>query len=155
MVQTITEIVPKVEVTDPVTAYESTPGFRDMQDVVGTQQNFVLLIVLLIIGGFFQIQALQKIPQVGMLKAIGASNRLIALTVLVQVGLTTVLGLIIGGGGVGILASMMPPTVPFVFDGQKIITAIVTILIIGPLAGVIAIRTLLKIEPLKALGLGV
>jgi putative ABC transport system permease protein len=154
MAEVIANEVAKVEVTDPVTAYESIPGYGDMQATVTTQQNFALLIVLLIIGGFFQIQALQKIAQVGMLKAIGASNRLIALAVLVQVTLTTVLGLIVGGVGVGIVASFMPPGVPFVFDGQKIVVAVATLLIIGPLASLISIHTLLSVEPLKALGLG-
>ncbi len=149
----IEDKVPKVEVTDPVTAYESFPGFSDMQSVVDTQQKFALLIVLLIIGGFFQIQALQKIAQVGMLKAIGASNWLIAMTMLLQVMITTVLGLIIGGAGVGLLAAMMPPTIPFVFDGQKIIIAVVTLLATGPIAALVSIRTLLKVEPLTALGL--
>ena len=154
MAEIIENEVPKVEVTDPVTAYESFPGFSDMQSIVTTQQNFALLIVLLIVGGFFQIQALQKIVQVGMLKAIGTSGRLIALSVLVQVTVTTVLGLIIGGLGVGLLASLMPAGVPFVFDGQKIVVAVVTLLVVGPLAALVSIRTLLKVEPLQALGLG-
>jgi putative ABC transport system permease protein len=151
----IESIVPHVEVTDPVTAYESSPGFRDMIGIVDTQQTFVLLIALLIVGGFFQIQALQKVTQVGMLKAIGASNWLIALTLLVQVMLTTLFGLIIGGAGVLFLASVMPPTIPFVFDGQKIVIAVITLLAIGPIAALVSIRTLFKVEPLKALGLGV
>jgi putative ABC transport system permease protein len=154
MAGAIANEVAKVEVTDPVTAYESIPGYGDMQSIVTTQQNFSLLIVLLIIGGFFQIQALQKIAQVGMLKAIGASDRLIAVAVLVQVTLTTVLGLLVGGAGVGIVASFMPPGVPFVFDGQKIMVAVGTLLVIGPLAALVSIRTLLSVEPLKALGLG-
>ncbi len=155
MSRAIEETVPRVEVTNPVTAYEAFPGFSDMMDVVDTQKIFVLLIALLIIGGFFQIQALQKIAQVGMLKAIGASKWLIALALLVQVMLTTICGLIIGGGGVWVLALMMPPTIPFVFDGREIIIAVGALLAIGPIAGLISIRTLLKVEPLKALGLGV
>ncbi|MEM7134323.1 MAG: ABC transporter permease [Chloroflexota bacterium] len=149
----IEERVNRVEVTDLVSTYEATQGFQDMQQIIGTQQNFVLLIVLLIIGSFFQIQALQKVAQIGMLKAIGASNRLVSLSLLAQVILTTLLGLLIGGSIVLVLAQIIPPTIPVVFDGQKIATAMISLLVIGPLAGIVAIRTLLKVEPLKALGL--
>lgn len=147
--------VNRVSVTDPVTAYQNDQGFSEMQSVLNTQQSFVLLIVLLIIGGFFQVQTLQKVTQIGMLKAIGASNWLISTTLLVQVTLTTLIGLVIGSGAVLLLASTMPPGIPLLFNGQKIITTTVTLLVISPIAGLVSVRTLLKIEPLKALGLGV
>ena len=44
------------------------------QTTLNTQQFFTLLIGVLVLGGFFQIQTLQKIGQIGMLKAIGTSN---------------------------------------------------------------------------------
>ncbi|MBV7328503.1 ABC transporter permease [Chloroflexi bacterium TSY] len=154
MAITIEKRVNRVEVTDRVSTYEATQGFQDMQQIIATQQNFVLLIVLLIIGSFFQIQALQKVAQVGMLKAIGASNRLVSLSLFAQVMLTTIMGLLIGGSIMLILSQIIPPTIPIVFDGQKIVTAVVSLLITGPVAGLVAIRTLLKVEPLKALGLG-
>ncbi|MEM7331547.1 MAG: ABC transporter permease [Chloroflexota bacterium] len=145
--------VSRVEVTNKVATYEATGGFMEMQQLIITQQNFVLLIVLLIIGGFFQIQALQKVSQIGMLKAIGAPNRLISLSLLTQVILTTVLGLVIGGGTIYAMSFVMPASVPVVFDGQKIVIAVISLLLIGPVSGIVAIRTLLKVEPLKALGL--
>ncbi|MEM7797942.1 MAG: ABC transporter permease [Chloroflexota bacterium] len=149
----IQEQVNRIEVTDRVSTYEATAGFLEMQQLIVVQQNFVLLIVLLIIGGFFQIQALQKVTQIGMLKAIGAPNRLITLSLLTQVMLTTAIGLLIGGGTIYLLSFFMPPSVPIVFDVQKIGTAVISILISGPLAAIVAVRTLFKVEPLKALGL--
>ncbi|MEM7029349.1 MAG: ABC transporter permease [Chloroflexota bacterium] len=149
----IEERVSRVEITDRISTYEATAGFQEMQRIIVIQQNFVMLIVLLIIGGFFQIQVLQKVAQIGMLKAIGAPSRLISLSLLTQVMLTTVIGLVIGGGTIFALSFVMPPGVPVVFDGQKIATAVISLLITGPISGIVAIRTLLKVEPLKALGL--
>jgi putative ABC transport system permease protein len=97
MIEVIERQVNRVEVTDPVSTYEATQGYKDMQTIVNTEQNFILLVALLVIGGFFQIQTLQKVAQIGMLKAIGASNRLIALTLTVQVVLTSTIGMIMGG----------------------------------------------------------
>lgn len=154
MIETIKRNVSGVEVTDPVTTYQATQGFSDMQTVIDAQQQFVLVIVMLVIGSFFQIQTLQKVAQIGMLKAIGASNGLIAATLLVQVMLTTLLGVAVGGLAVWAIASMLPPGVPAAFSGQKVLIAVITLLISGPLTGLISLRTLLKVEPLTALGLG-
>jgi putative ABC transport system permease protein len=142
-----------IEATDLTTAYESLPGYREMQDIITMQQVLITLAALLVIGGFFQIQALQRIAHVGMLKAIGASNRLITSTVLVQVMLTTLAGIVVGGAAVWGITALLPPTVPIVFNGPKVATGVVTLLLMGPAASLVAVRTLLRVEPLRALGL--
>jgi putative ABC transport system permease protein len=154
MMQVIERQVNGIEAADPITTYENTVGYREQQDTFDLQQVFTLFIALLVIGGFFQIQTLQKVNQIGMLKAIGLSDRLIALTLLVQISLITLIGVVIGGGAVWLLASNLPPGIPVEFDGPKITFAIISLLVIGPLAGLVSVRTLLKVEPLTALGLG-
>ncbi len=146
--------VSRIEVIDPVTAYEETQGYRDMQSTLSLQQGFVLVIVVLIIGSFFQIQTLQKVAQIGMLKAIGTSSGMVIGTLLIQVMVTLLVGLSVGGVVVWLLAQALPTGIPLVFSGTKIVVAILSILIAGPLAAMVAVRTILKIEPLRALGLG-
>ena len=63
-----------MQAVDRVTAYQATPGYSAQQSTLNTQRYFALLIGILVIGGFFQIQTLQKVAQIGMLKAIGAAN---------------------------------------------------------------------------------
>lgn len=142
-----------VQVTDLTTAYESLPGYRDMQSVISILQNFIILVAMLVIGGFFQIQALQKMAQVGMLKAIGASSRLVVSTLLTQVMTTILIGMLIGIAAVWGLSASLPPTIPIVFNGPKVLMGLATLLLMGPFASFVAVRTLLKVEPLKALGL--
>lgn len=154
MIDVIESQVDGVEVTDPVTAYESSQGYKDMQMVFSTQQTFVLLIALLVIGAFFQIQTLQKVGQIGMLKAIGTSTWIISLAQLLQIMLTTTLGIAIGCLVALSLTFVLPPSIPLVFSGQKVMSAIIMLFAIGPLAGLASIRSMAKIEPLKAMGLG-
>jgi putative ABC transport system permease protein len=145
--------VAHVEVTDPVTAYEETQGYRDMQGTLSLQQGFVMVIVVLIIGSFFQIQTLQKVAQIGMLEAIGASSRMVVTTLLIQVMITLAVGLSVGGAAVWLLAQALPTGIPLVFSGTKIVVAILSILAAGPIAALVSVRTIIKIEPLQALGL--
>jgi len=151
--QNIKSSVDKVDVADLVTAYEATPGFQAQQSTLSTQRNFLLLIGMLVIGGFFQIQTLQKVPQIGMLKAIGASNLAVAVAALVQIVAVTVIGALIGGMASLGLSLVLPPTVPIVFEPVVVFSTIVYLLIIGPLGGLVSIRYALRVEPLTALGL--
>ncbi|MEJ2750518.1 MAG: ABC transporter permease, partial [Anaerolineae bacterium] len=52
--------VSNIEAVDVVTAYESAPGYSEQQSTIQTQRGFTLLIGVLVVGGFFQIQTLQK-----------------------------------------------------------------------------------------------
>lgn len=145
--------VTRVELIDPVTAYQATQGYQDMQATLSLQQGFVLVIVVLIIGSFFQIQTLQKVAQIGMLKAIGASSWTVVGALLFQIMLTLLVGLNVGLAAVWLLAQALPTGIPLVFSGAKIVVAIGSILAAGPVAALLAVRTILKIEPLRALGL--
>ena len=151
--QRIESQVSNVEVVDRVTAYEATPGYAAQQSTLDTQKYFTLFIGILVIGGFFQIQTLQKVAQIGMLKAIGASNRVIALSSIAQIVSINAIGVMVGTAGSLLLSLTFPVAVPIVFTGQSVVTAIISLMLIGPLGGLVSVFLLLKVEPLTALGL--
>ncbi len=142
-----------IEVTDIKTAYEAAPGYAEQQSTLNTMKGFTFLIGVLVIGGFFQIQTLQKVPQIGMLKAIGTPNRAVALAAIMQIILVTLFGVALGGLSTFGLALGLPEGIPVLFTGTSIITAIVALLLIGPIGGMVSIRLALKVEPLTALGM--
>ena len=154
MQQVIAQRVQRVETADLVTAYKKTPGYAEQQATLDTQRIFTLIIGVLVIGGFFQIQTLQKVPQIGMLKAIGARNRTVALASIFQVTIVTIIGVAIGTALTLLLAANFPVTVPIVFRSNTTTIAIVSLLLIGPIGGLVSVRYSLRIEPLRALGLG-
>jgi putative ABC transport system permease protein len=141
-----------VETADKPTAILALPGYTAQQSTLNTQQAFTLLIAVLIVGGFFQIQTLQKVAQIGMLKAIGSANRTVAGAALVQIVLVTVIGVTLGSAGTLLLSLGMPSNVPVVFTGASIAIAIASLLLIGPIGGLVSIRLALKIDPLTAIG---
>ena len=142
-----------VEVVDLRTAYEATPGYSAQQSTLNTQRDFALLIGILVIGGFFQIQTLQKVAQIGMLKAIGAPNFAVVVAVMTQIVGVTLVGVAIGTVASLALSLTFPPTIPIVFERGAVISSILTLLAIGPLGGLLSIRYVLRVEPLTALGL--
>jgi putative ABC transport system permease protein len=153
MAQLIQSQVPDVEVADVVTAYKASPGYSAQQSTLNTQRGFTLLIGILVIGGFFQIQTLQKVPNIGMLKAIGASNPTIGLAVILQIVAVTIFGVLLGTAGTLLLAMGLPQGIPIQFTQQALAAAMLSLMIIGPIGGLVSVRLALKVEPLMALGL--
>ena len=153
MAQRLQNDVQKIEAVDRTTAYEATPGYAEQQSTLNTIRIFTMLIGVLVLGGFFQIQTLQKVAQIGMLKAIGASTLTIAVAFILQIIFTTILGVLIGTAGTFGLSLGLPPTVPITFTPETAVVAIVSLLVIGPMAGLISLVVLLRVEPLTALGL--
>ncbi len=142
-----------VEVADRVTAYEATPGYQAQQSTLNTQRGFALLISLLVIGGFFQIQTLQKVPNIGMLKAIGAPNRVIAVSVVTQILVVTLMGVALGGLGTFLLSLGLPQGIPIRLTAEAVGGAMLSLMITGPIGGLVSVRMALRVEPLTALGL--
>jgi putative ABC transport system permease protein len=147
------ENVPNIEVTDIATTINNVPGYSAQQGTVQTQGFFTLLIGVLVIGGFFQIQILQKVPQIGVLKAIGSSNGVVGWAAVIQIIVVTAMGVAIGGGLTYLFSLGFPPTIPLVFNGSRSLIAIALLLFIGPLGGLVSIIYAVRIEPLKALRL--
>ncbi len=145
--------VSDVQVVDRVTAYQATPGYSAQQSTLDTQRYFALLIGILVIGGFFQILTLQKVAQIGMLKAIGASNRVVGLASIIQIIAVTVIGVALGAALSLGLSLGFPPTVPIIFSPAAVSAAVISLLLIGPIGGLVSVRYSLKVEPLTALGL--
>lgn len=153
MRQVITSQVKNVETATIREAIQALPGYSAQQSTLNTQGGFTLFIGILVIGGFFQIQILQKVAQIGVLKAIGTANPIVAASSVIQIVLITIIGVAIGGILTFLFSLSFPPTVPIVFNGTTSAIAIVALLLIGPLGGLVSIRYAVRIEPLKALGL--
>ena len=145
--------VTNIEVADIETTINNIPGYSAQQSTVQTQGAFTLLIGILVIGGFFQIQVLQKVPQIGVLKAIGSSNGAVGLAAVIQIVVTTAIGVGIGGGLTYLFSLGFPPTIPLTFNGTRSLLAVIALLLIGPLGGMVSIIYAVRIEPLKALKL--
>lgn len=154
MMTRLVERVPNIEVTDIETTISNIPGYSAQQGTVQAQGFFTLLIGILVIGGFFQIQILQKVPQIGVLKAIGSSNGMVGLSAVIQIIIVTALGVGIGGGLTYLFSLGFPPTIPLVFNGARSLIAVALLLAIGPAGGMVSIIYAVRIEPLKALRLG-
>ena len=154
MLVKLADEVVNIDIATIETTINNIPGYSAQQGTVQTQGVFTLLIGILVIGGFFQIQILQKVPQIDVLKDIGSSNGVVGFSAVIQIIIVTALGVGIGGGMTYLFSLGFPPTIPLVFNGARSLIAVALLLAIGPFGGMVSIIYADRIESLKALPLG-
>jgi len=88
-----------------------------------------------------------------MLKAIGAPNSVIGTAAILQIIAVTIAGVAAGAAASLALSLGFPPQVPIIFSPAAVVAAVGSLLLIGPIGGLVSVRYSLKVEPLTALGL--
>jgi len=77
----------------------------------------------------------------------------VAVSVVVQIIVVTILGVLLGTVGTVALTMALPTGIPIVLTGNTVLLAIASLLLIGPIGGMVSIRLALQVEPLRALGM--
>jgi putative ABC transport system permease protein len=83
----------------------------------------------------------------------GASNRLIVSSALLQMVVVTAVGVAAGSIGAWLLSLAVPATLPLVWPLNTVVATVASLIVMGPLGGLLSVRIILRVEPLTALGL--
>ena len=141
--------------TDTVTRSAAVMGISGYKEESGTilmMLGFLFVIAAFIIGVFFYVFTMQKSNQFGIMKAIGAKNGFLAKAVISQVFLLSLVSIIIGVLLTYGTAAVMPKGMPFNLEVNLVIAYSIILLVISLISSLVSVRTVLKIDPLKALG---
>jgi putative ABC transport system permease protein len=143
------------EVVDKSTAFANIEGVEGQQSTVTALRWFGYLIGALVIGVFFYVLTIQKVPQIGVLKAIGASDFYVFRQLLIQVVVLALVGLAISvplAWGTERFLSSLPDAVPIGFTTGTYVTTCVTLLATAVIGSLFSVRQVFKTDPIIALG---
>ncbi|NJD64774.1 MAG: ABC transporter permease [Chloroflexi bacterium] len=137
------------------TAFANIEGVSGQQSTVQALRAFGYLIGGLVIGVFFYVLTLQKIGQIGMMKAVGASSFFVFRQVMVQV-----LCISVAGVAVAIPLTWLtnraiqqaPNPVPIAFTNGTFITTSVLLVLMAMVGAMFSGRQVAKVDPIIALG---
>ena len=109
-----------------------------------------------LLGAFFLIWTIQRTAEIGLVKAMGASNGYLLRDSLGQALLLLLGGLAVGVGlalasGVAFKATAEAGT-PFQFEPTTVVVSALLLLAAGLVGGAVSIRRITAVEPLIALG---
>jgi len=116
-------------------------------------QSLLFVISAVVIGAFFSIWTIQRTKEIGLIKALGASNAYVLKDALGQALALIVTGTLIGYLGTLWFHSLVKDTeLPFMLEGKTIMVSIVMLLIAGIAGAALSIRRVSGIDPIIALG---
>lgn len=142
-----------LEVLTRSEAYAGSPGYSAETTTMTLIRGFLLVISALVVGAFFTVLTVQRTRQIGLLKAMGATNGYIVrdsvgqMTVLVAAA--TVVGVALG---VGVIALLEGGDAPVELSPGSIVAVAALLVASGVLGSLAAIRRITQVEPAIALG---
>lgn len=127
------------------------PGYSAQLMTFSFMIGFLIVISAIVIGIFIYVLTMQKKQVFGVMKVQGIPTGFIARSVVMQTGILAVIG--VGLGLIGTIGTglMLPPVVPFELNLPLMFVVAVLMVIIAILGSVFSVRSIAKIDPLKAL----
>lgn len=138
---------------DKQSAYEASSGYREEILTVRLIQGFLIVISAVVIGAFFTIWTIQRTREIGLVKALGASN-----IYLLRDALGQVLILMVGGTLVGTLVSLWvgqrfaEAGSSFLLDLPTIFISSCLLVLAGLIGSGLSIGLITRVDPIIALG---
>ncbi|OJG73591.1 efflux ABC transporter permease [Enterococcus quebecensis] len=128
------------------------PGYSAQVLTFGFMIGFLIVIAAIVIGIFIYVLTMQKATIFGIMKAQGISGFYIAVSVIVQTFVLAFLGITIGLLGTVGTSLVLPTAVPFQSNWLFFLSIGGVMLVIAVLGALFSVRTIVKIDPLKAIG---
>ncbi len=134
--------------------YAASTGYIEEVRTVQIIQIFLFLISAVVIGAFFSIWTIQRTREIGLVKALGASNGYLLRDALGQASIILLIGIAVGLGAGLLLGQyiMANTALPYMLAPDEIGQAMLLLLIAGLLGGALSVRRITAVDPIIALG---
>lgn len=128
------------------------PGYNAQVLTFGFMIGFMIVIAAIVIGIFIYVLTMQKINIFGVMKAQGITGGFIARSVVAQTFILSFVGILLGLLGTVGTSLVLPDAVPFQSNWLFFGVISLLMLVVAVLGALFSVRTIVKIDPLKAIG---
>ncbi|MBY7632695.1 ABC transporter permease [Enterococcus faecium] len=128
------------------------PGYNAQVLTFGFMIGFLIVIAAIVIGIFIYVLTMQKINIFGVMKAQGITGGFIARSVVAQTFILSFVGILLGLLGTVGTSLVLPDAVPFQSNWLFFGVISLLMLVVAVLGSLFSVRTIVKIDPLKAIG---
>lgn len=133
--------------------YAASVGYESEVQTVQMIQMLLVIISALVLGAFFSIWTIQRTKEIGLIKALGASNGYLMRDALGQAVVLISIGVIIGLAGTLWVERLVEGTeFPFMLPVSTVVSAIIILLVAGLIGSLLSIMRITSIDPIIALG---
>lgn len=131
---------------------EAVPGYTAEQGTFTMMRGFLLFVGAFILTAFFYMLTLQKLPELGILKAIGIRPRVIGAALVTQVMATVLIASLSAAGLTGLVTTIVPDGIPFRFDLGNILVYVAIMSGLSLFGTLLPLWKLRRLDAADALG---
>ncbi|WP_405160572.1 ABC transporter permease [Nocardia sp. NBC_01499] len=142
------------QTTDPAGALSALSAYQAENGSLTLMTVLLFAISALVIGAFFTVWTVQRMPDIATLKALGATSGSLVRDALAQAAVVLTAGVAVGLGITVAAAAFMGEALPFVLSPTTTLLPALALIVLGLLGAAFALRFLFTTDPLTALGAG-
>ncbi|RVU70443.1 MULTISPECIES: FtsX-like permease family protein [Lactobacillus] len=128
------------------------PGYTAQNATFGLMIGFLFVISLIIIAVFLYILTMQKMHNFAVMRAQGIPSKTLVGATVSQSIILVVIGVVIALAAMWLTEFAIPASVPMNFTPAIMVIGSVGMLVMGIIGSLIPIRSILKVDPAKAIG---
>ena len=148
----LTAAIDGIEIGSIKETLNGIPGYSAESGTINLMLWLLIFISAFVIAVFFYVLTTQKVNQFGVMKAIGASNGFIIKSVVSEVFLLSGISILIGVGLTYVMTLVLPEDMPFTLLPNMVMLYGVILLATSLIGSLFSIRSIIKIDPITALG---
>jgi putative ABC transport system permease protein len=134
-------------------SYNASPAYREEVLTVFMIQGFMIVVSALVVGAFFAVWTIQRTPEIGLVKALGASTAYLMRDALGQALIILVGAIAVGGIAGYLMGRYIDSTgVAFKLEMDAITFTVGMLLVAGLIGAALSIRRIGGVDPIIALG---
>ncbi len=142
----------ELEAIEIETFIESLPGYTEQKLTLNFMIYFLFAISSIIVAIFLYVLTVQKISMFGVMKAQGISSTYLSWSVVAQTFILAFIGTAIGFALTLISGAFLPAAVPVSFDLALMAVYGLVLMVVATAGAVFSVLTIVRIDPLKAIG---
>jgi putative ABC transport system permease protein len=133
--------------------YAASTGYKDEVQSVQMIQSLLFVISAVVIGAFFSIWTIQRTKEIGLVKALGASNWYLVRDALGQAFVLIALGTGVGVGFSIWFSNLVAGSeLPFMLQPNTLAAAIIALMVAGLIGAAMSVNRITRVDPIIALG---
>ncbi len=131
---------------------ESLPGYSEQNLTLTFMIYFLFIISAVILAIFLYVLTIQKISIFGVMKAQGISTGYLARSVISQTFLLSLAGVITGFILTALTGFFLPAAVPIALNYLDMLLYGIILIIVSVMGALFSVQTIVKVDPLEAIG---